>query len=46
MKTIPFEPLKLLNDAVNLFEMHAHKKNQVIDLKVDRSVPNFIEGDP
>lgn len=46
IKLLPFQPKKLLNDVVNFFEIQLQKKNLVIDLKVEESVPDYIEGDP
>jgi signal transduction histidine kinase len=39
-------PRELLKDVVNSYQMHAHKKKQTINLKVDENVPKCIESDP
>jgi signal transduction histidine kinase len=39
-------PRELLKDVVNSYQMHAHKKKQTINLKVDDNVPRCIESDP
>ena len=39
-------PRELLKDVVNSYQMHAHKKKQTINLKVNDEVPKWIESDP
>jgi K+-sensing histidine kinase KdpD len=38
-------PRELLKDVVNSYQMHAHKKKQTINLKVNDEVPKWIESD-
>jgi signal transduction histidine kinase len=46
IENVQVNPRALLNDVVNSYQMHAHKKKQRIILKIDDSVPKCIESDP
>ena len=45
-ETIPFSMVDLINGIVQLFEIKLKEKNLLLDLNIDKEIPNIICGDP
>lgn len=46
LETIPFQPLKLLNDVLRVMQLRAQAKGLLLTLHCDSKLPGVLVGDP
>lgn len=46
LEMIPYDPIKTVEDAVDMVSMQAHRKGLEVILAVDHRLPKLVKGDP
>ncbi len=46
LEDIPYDPIKTVEDAVDMVSMQAHRKGLEVVLAVDQRLPKLVRGDP